>query len=280
MFPRLLFTAVFALVSGVASAQVSSNRVRGSIDINPPVPDPIDVVIDLQDRTGKSIKQFSPDQYNVHRFSDVVPAGVDGDVTIIVNVSAPSGYVPWQKSYLKRACCEFNQRILLRRPADIYHDNMVKAAAAASPSEALPFLIAAAEHADTFGQKLEVQRQLAQAYAAQNNFAAQQDALNALGDHPELAALTPARKQAYWGERLDGILNWAGYNQLREPQKDFGAVVSDHPSLQRSWSEFVSDFQESYPAAVPSAGPSDPSALSSQLKDVMGTLKRPIQEQH
>lgn len=275
MVPRFLVAAVLVLVSGVASAQVNTNRVHGSIDINPPVPDPIDVVIDLQDRTGSSIKQFSPDRYRAHRFSDVVPAGVDGDVAIVVTVNAPSGYVPWQKSYVKRACCEFYQRILLKRPADLYQDNMVRAAAASSPAEALAFLTAAAEHAGTFGQQLEVQRQLGQAYAAQQDFAAQQEALKAVGDHPELVDLTPARKQAYWGERLDGILNWAGYTQLREPQKDFGSVVAGDPALQRSWSEFVSDFQASFPAEVDATTTGEPSALSTQLKDVMGTLKRP-----
>lgn len=115
-------------------------------------------------------------------------------------------------------------------------------------------------------------------FVTQGMYAEQQNALEAVYLERPPAGLSPARKQAYWGERLDGLLLWADYNNRQVPVRDFGLAVaggSEGPDLAR-WQAFLKDFSAAYPASGIDTSRFDPAAISAQLRIVAATLKRPV----
>jgi len=274
---RLTLLAVALLVTSSLAVEAQS-RVRGQLIIKPPVTTPVDVIVELRDGQNQPIRQIIVDHVSPHRFNDFVPDGINADLQLLVLVKSPEGYTAWQTPYVKRACCEFNQPIILKRAADIYFEKITQAQAQ-PPDAAIELLEVAAEHAQTLAQTLEVQRQLGQVYVAKGMFAEQQAALEAVYAREDVEALTPARKQAYWGERLDGLLLWSDYNDLRQPSKDFGKVLTENtgdPRL-KGWQSFVADFNRAYPASRLDEMATDPTAIAEQLQTINRTLKRPFE---
>lgn len=273
----LLVVALLAVMPRLAGAQAL--RVRGEVIVKPTVTTPVDVIVELRDLKDKPIKQIIVDQTSPHRFNAFLPDGTTADVQVMVLVKSPAGYGPWQSVYVKRACCEFNEKIILKRAADIYFEKLTMAEKS-SPAEAIKLLENAAEHAQTLAQTLEVQRQLGQVYMAKGMFAEQQEALKVVYAHEDAAALTPARKVAYWGERLDGLLRWSDYSNLAQPATDFGKAFTGNPADPRfkDWQSFLTDFNRAYPTARLDVAAADPATIAEQLRAINRIISRPFEQ--
>lgn len=273
----ILAGAILAVLAPAAEAQML--RVRGELIINPRVTTPVDVIVEIRDLANQPIKQIIVDRDSPYRFNAFLPDGITTDLQVIVIVNVPKGYVSWQTAYVKRACCEFNEKIILKRPPDALVE-MLAMAQKSSPDEAVELLEGAAAHAQTLAQTLEVQRQLGRVYLAQGMFGKQQEALKAVYAHDDAETLTPARKQAYWGERLDGLLLWSDYNNLPQPAIDFGkgfTETSGDPRL-AGWQSFLADFNRAYPNSRLDAAATDPATIAEQLRTINRTIKRPFEQ--
>lgn len=269
-----LTVAIAMVASGAAHAQ---SRIKGRVVLRPPVEKSIDVVLELTSKsTGDTLKQILVDQESPYRFGDVVPAGFAGDVVIVVKVRLPEKYASWQGQYLKRACCEFNQDIILKRPEDIYLENLERGRNAGTADLAASYFTNAALNAETLGQTLEVHRALAGLYRKEGQFAQYQDALDAVYDNPEVLTLTPGRKLGYWNERLDGMLWWTNFEGSPLPERDFGRKVAERfdTLLLSRWKKLLVDFKVAYPSSSISPAAFEAADVTEQLRGVLSTLGR------
>jgi hypothetical protein len=277
MWLRMMSYPVVLMLLAPALSHGQTSRIQGRIMINPQVPDPIDVVLELQDlQTSKAVHHIVVDQRSPRRFNGFVPPGISDDLAIRVLIKAPEGYVPLQTELVKRACCAFSADIHLKRKADAYIQQLLRGINAADDDRAIYYLTGAVTHADTLSQKLEAHRRLGHVYAENGMFAEQQDVLKMVYQEPGAARLTPARKKVYWTERLDGMLLWTNYNNLYSPERDFGLIVAgDSGPRQTSWVDFLRDFKTAYPAAAVDENQRAAAAVSDQLRIVKQTLETP-----
>lgn len=271
---RIANLLVAILVFGIPlSADAQSNKILGRIRINPPVNEPINVTIQLHNKSNELIGEILVDSTMPYRFNDVAPS--NDELTIRVSVTSPKGYFSSQPQYTKLACCPFDRDIPLKRPVDLYIDSIRRAEQAKSPQAAIDALTTGERHAITVSQKLEIKRQLGSLYAEQGDYEKQQMVMANFSDIPSAQKLDPLKKQVYWGERLDGFLNWMNYSSLRIPEQDFGKLLVQASNQDRLdvWKKLLEDFRVAHPEVALDLSTSTDKEITSQLKIIKNAIR-------
>lgn len=273
---RCAWCGVFAVLTlaCVEMLEGQSHRISGRVRINPDVTEPVDITLRVyQGDPATLVTEVPVDRQKPYRFNKLVNAGTA--MTIRVVIDAPVGYSATRLFLTKSANADFDDDIFVKRHADIYAGSLERANEVDDAEESLRYLELAGAVAATPSQHVQVTRQMGLTHLALGDFVSQQEVYRAFYNDAIALEVSPTKRRTLWGERLDGFLEWVGYNRLRMPEQDFGRLVaSDSVGAWRdTWTALVRDFQIAYPtASLPSEA--DPAEqVTNQLRLILSTIR-------
>ncbi len=210
-----------------------------------------------------------------HTLDDAAMTQKQLRITVVVN--HPTGYLTEQPDYRKRAGSNFFEQIRVRQQKNVYYAAIQRGTDPERTGETrLRYLHYATTTAATPGQQFEANRKLAEAYGQAGDDKKRVEVLEATHASGTLEGLGPARRQTYWSERLDAILEWAEYGVGKVPAETFATKVADpqNKNLGDAWQTFVKDFGDSYPETITPRPVLTPKTVGPELKAITHALGR------